>query len=218
MELVIFDVDGLMIDSERVWQKAYDKAGEYYGYKNMGNELFLKVIGVCGNDLIQILKENIPGNTGLLIREKAKQFALQELSDNIPLKEGLIDLLYFLKSKKIKMAVATTTDFITTKNRLTKAGIYEMFDEVVCGDQVKNRKPNPEIYDKVVSRMNIKKENILVLEDSYVGVQAAYNANIPVIMVPDLMEPTEIQINQSKCVLKNLKQVQFYIEEELSKS
>ena len=111
------------------------------------------------------------------------------------------------------MAVATTTRRDLTEQRLKKIGVYDCFEYVLCGDEVAKRKPNPEIYLSVLKKMNTKAENTIVLEDSSVGVEAAYRAGIDCIQVPDLIAPTEVQKKQTVYTAKDLIEVKDYIKE-----
>ena len=96
-------------------------------------------------------------------------------------------MLDYLEQHHIKMAVATTTRRELTEQRLKKIGVYDRFDYVLCGDEVTKRKPDPEIYLSVLKKMDTDARNALVLEDSGVGVEAAYRAGIDCIQVPDLI-------------------------------
>ena len=163
LELVVFDVDGLMLDTESVWKEAFDQAGDKYGIQNMGSTLFPK--------------------------------------------------LDFLDAHHIKKAVATTTRRELTEERLKRVGVYDRFDYVLCGDEVINRKPDPEIYLSVLKKMDTDARNALVLEDSVVGVEAAYRAGIDCIQVPDIIAPTDVQKKQTVYTAKDLMEARDYIKE-----
>ena len=100
-----------------------------------------------------------------------------------------------------------------TEERLTRLQLIQYFDYICCGDEVVERKPSPEAYLKVLAKMNTAPEDALVFEDSKVGVQAAWNARIPVIMVPDLMPPTEVQKRQAIKIIASLSEAVPIIEE-----
>ena len=114
------------------------------------------------------------------------------------------------------MAVATTTRRELTEQRLKKIGVFDRFDYVLCGDEVTKRKPNPEIYETVLKKMGVTNKNALVLEDSVVGVEAAYRAGIDCIQVPDLIAPTEVQEKQTICIVRDLTEARDYIKEKPS--
>lgn len=213
LELVVFDVDGLMIDTESVWKNAFDKAGDKYGIPNLGDTLFPSLIGKRLEDEQELLDRLLPSDIQNQLINEWRQIGLGSLEREVPVKPGLYEMLDFLEQHHIKMAVATTTRRELTEQRLKKIGVYNRFDDVLCGDEVTKRKPDPEIYLSVLHKMNTKAENAIVLEDSSVGVEAAYRAGIDCIQVPDLIAPTEVQEKQTICIVKDLMEARDYIQE-----
>lgn len=213
LELVVFDVDGLMIDTESVWKNAFDKAGDKYGIPNLGDTLFPSLIGKRLEDEQELLDRLLPSDIQNQLINEWRQIGLGSLEREVPVKPGLYEMLDYLEQHHIKMAVATTTRRELTEQRLKKIGVYNRFDYVLCGDEVTKRKPDPEIYLSVLHKMNTKAENAIVLEDSSVGVEAAYRAGIDCIQVPDLIAPTEVQEKQTICIVKDLMEARDYIQE-----
>lgn len=213
LELVVFDVDGLMIDTESVWKNAFDKAGDKYGIPNLGDTLFPSLIGKRLEDEQELLDRLLPSDIQNQLINEWRQIGLGSLEREVPVKPGLYEMLDYLEQHHIKMAVATTTRRELTEQRLKKIGVYDRFDYVLCGDEVTKRKPDPEIYLSVLHKMNTKAENAIVLEDSSVGVEAAYRAGIDCIQVPDLIAPTEVQEKQTICIVKDLMEARDYIQE-----
>lgn len=213
LELVIFDVDGLMIDTESVWKNAFDKAGDKYGISNLGDTLFPSLIGKRLEDEQELLDRLLPSDIQDKLLNEWRQIGLSSLANKVPVKPGLYEMLDFLEQHHIKMAVATTTRRDLTEQRLKKIGVYDCFEYVLCGDEVTKRKPNPEIYLSVLKRMDTDARNALVLEDSVVSVEAAYRAGIDCIQVPDLIAPTEVQKEQTICIVKDLMEARDYIKE-----
>ena len=213
LELVVFDVDGLMIDTESVWKNAFDKAGDKYGIPNLGDTLFPSLIGKRLEDEQELLDRLLPSDIQNQLINEWRQIGLGSLEREVPVKPGLYEMLDYLEQHHIKMAVATTTRRELTEQRIKKIGVYNRFDYVLCGDEVTKRKPDPEIYLSVLHKMNTKAENAIVLEDSSVGVEAAYRAGIDCIQVPDLIAPTEVQEKQTICIVKDLMEARDYIQE-----
>ncbi len=213
LELVIFDVDGLMIDTESVWKNAFDKAGDKYGISNLGDTLFPSLIGKRLEDEQELLDRLLPSDIQDKLLNEWRQIGLGSLEREVPVKPGLYEMLDYLEQHHIKMAVATTTRRDLTEQRLKKIRVYDRFDYVLCGDEVTKRKPDPEIYLSVLKRMDTDARNALVLEDSVVGVEAAYRAGIDCIQVPDLIAPTEVQEKQTICIVKDLMEARDYIQE-----
>ena len=212
LELVVFDVDRLMIDTESVWKNAFDKAGDKYGIPNLGDTLFPSLIGKRLEDEQELLDRLLPSDIQNQLINEWRQIGLGSLEREVPVKPGLYEMLDYLEQHHIKMAVATTTRRELTEQRLKKIGVYDRFDYVLCGDEVTKRKPDPEIYLSVLHKMNTKAENAIVLEDSSVGVEAAYRAGIDCIQVPDLIAPTEVQEKQTICIVKDLMEARDYIQ------
>lgn len=213
LELVVFDVDGLMIDSESVWKEAFDKAGDKYGISNLGDALFSKLVGKRLEDEKEAIDEHIPSEIQEELLDEWREIGLRSLEREVPVKPGLYEILDFLEENHIKMAVVTTTRRELTEQRLKKIGVFDRFDYVLCGDEVTKRKPNPEIYETVLKKMGVTNKNALVLEDSVVGVEAAYRAGIDCIQVPDLIAPTEVQEKQTICIVRDLTEARDYIKE-----
>ena len=213
LELVVFDVDGLMIDTESVWKDAFDRAGDKYGIPNLGDTLFPSLIGKRLEDEQELLDRLLPSDIQNQLINEWRQIGLGSLEREVPVKPGLYEMLDYLEQHHIKMAVATTTRRELTEQRLKKIGVYDRFEYVLCGDEVTKRKPDPEIYLSVLHKMNTKAENAIVLEDSSVGVEAAYRAGIDCIQVPDLIAPTEVQEKQTICIVKDLMEARDYIQE-----
>lgn len=213
LELVVFDVDGLMLDTESVWKEAFDKAGNKYGIPGLGDTLFPSLIGKRLEDEQELLDRLLPGDIQESLLNDWRQMGLSSLEKEVPVKPALYEMLDFLEQHHIKKAVATTTRRELTEERLKRVGVYDRFDYVLCGDEVINRKPDPEIYLSVLNKMHTKAENALVLEDSGVGVEAAYRAGIDCIQVPDIIAPTDVQKKQTIYTAKDLMEARDYIKE-----
>lgn len=188
-ELIIFDVDGTMLNTEFIWQKAWEYVAKKHGIKKFG-DLFYKAVGTTGDTVTALLNRelaDVPNRFDLL--EEARREGAEMIPQFIHIMPGLSQLLDCIDEMKIHKAVATTTLRNLTEQRLTQAGIRNRFDYLMCGDEVTKRKPDPEIYNKILENMKIKPQNALVIEDTKYGVLAAYNAGIRVIMVPSINLP-----------------------------
>lgn len=205
IKLVIFDVDGLMLDTESVWKKVWKDVGEEYGVKDFGTTIFLDLVGVGGEKVEEVICEKLnylsnPLELLDLARKKGKEL----LDIKIDVKPGVFELLDFLDKNNIKKAIATSTSREISFIRLNKLNLWNRFDFILCGDEILNRKPHPDIYLKILEQMNFNNDECLVLEDSKIGVEAAYRAKIPCIMVPDIVAPTKNQEEQTYAIVNNL--------------
>ncbi|NCB91207.1 MAG: HAD family phosphatase [Clostridia bacterium] len=186
---VVFDMDGLMVDTERVIKYSWDVTGEKLGYEKFGDN----ILNTLGKNRVQ--------RNQYFLEKYGEDFPLQSFLDGyhqvyyeyekkngIPKKKGLMELLNLLKERDIPMAVATSTYKEHTVPELEKQGILSYFQEIITGDMVTNGKPDPEIYRKACQRLHILPQEAIALEDSYNGVRSAWNAGMKVIMIPDLLE------------------------------
>lgn len=208
IKLVIFDMDGLMFDTETVSRDAWKIAGERVNL-HFDDELFSQILGTNStyitNTFINKFGENSPYKD--LIAER--NIIADELinTNGLRVKKGLNELLTYLKTNNIKRAVATSTSRERALKLLTLANVVNEFDYVICGDEVTKSKPDPEIFLKVAEKLNVSPKNCIVLEDSRFGIYAAKNAGMYPIMVPDLLIPDEelLEIIHSK--VNNLEEV-----------
>jgi HAD superfamily hydrolase (TIGR01509 family) len=195
-DLVIFDMDGLMFDTETVSYSAWKQAGNKYGY-DINKDIFMKILGTNIEYIKNIYRENFGEDFPLeeIINER-NLLAEKIVDDNgLRVKDGLYQLLEHLKKLNIKRAVATSTSRERAMKLLQLAEIDKSFDYIICGDEVTKSKPEPEIFLKVAEKLGCSPEKSVVLEDSRWGIQAAKNAGMIPIMVPDMLEPDEEILN-----------------------
>lgn len=211
---VIFDMDGLIFDTERLGRSCWQQAAEEYGYQ-ISDELFSRVIGRGIDDTFSIFRAELgadfPAET---IRARRLILGTQQIEQNgIDIKAGLFELLGFLKQCQILTALCTSTESSRARYYLERAGLENRFNKAVFGDQVKKAKPDPEIYRRILELLALKAEQCLVLEDSNFGVAAAHSAGIRVICIPDLVEPTIETRNNALAVVESLAHLQRALEQ-----
>lgn len=189
---VIFDMDGLMFDTERVFIEAWDYAGEKIGIGKAGY-MVLKTLGMNITASYNVWNEEFGDRYNQEeLRKYTKEFLQKYYSENkVPVKKGLYVLLDYLTQINCKMAVATSSPRWEVENHLKDANIYDYFVGIVCGDMIQNSKPDPEIYIRASEVLGTKPEECFALEDSKNGILSAYRAGCRPIMVPDLWQPDE---------------------------
>jgi HAD superfamily hydrolase (TIGR01509 family) len=185
IKAVIFDMDGLMIDSEPVQSKSYEAVLNEYGkepeYHDNG---LVQVLGVHAGDNWKRLKEKHQISEPLETLLKKKKHAYVELiKDQLIPMPGLIKLLRYLQSQLIVMGVASSADLEQIKFILDKLGISNYFEVVVSGEEVKRGKPYPDVYLEAAKRLKVDPKNCLVLEDAETGVISGKAAGMTVIAV-----------------------------------
>jgi len=187
---IIFDMDGLMIDTEKLLTRFWREAAEFYGYP-MTEEHVLGIRSLSSKYAEPHLK-GIFGEDFNYWDVRAKRIELMNAyirSNGIEKKAGLDELLAYLKSTDLKIAVATATDFQRTQMYLNSIGVFDFFDRIVCGDMIKNGKPEPDIYITAAGELGLSCSECIALEDSPNGIKSAYTAGCVPIMIPDLSAP-----------------------------
>ncbi len=183
-------MDGVLIDTEKwlniYWRQAAAEAGF-----DMKEEHALAIRSLAGKYAAPYL-QSIFGESFSYwtIRERRKELMKEHITKyGVDKKPGVDELLDYLKGQGILTAVATATDPVRAKDYLTRIGIYEKFDRIVCATMVENGKPKPDIYLYACEQIGCAPEECIAVEDSPNGVRAAVNAGIRTIMVPDLTKP-----------------------------
>lgn len=213
IKAVVFDMDGLMFDTERVFIKAWDYAGEKAGLGKAGYMVY-KTLGTNKEETSRLLKEEFGESDNVeALWKYSSEFMQKYYTENkVQVKKGLYVLLDYLKEKRYKLAVASSTSRTTVERYLKEAGISDCFEAVVCGDMIEKSKPEPDIYIKACERIGTPPHECYALEDSRNGLLSAYRAGCKVIMVPDLWQPDE----EMKSILwgqfESLEEVKKYLE------
>ncbi len=190
-DAVIFDMDGLLLDTERLSLKAYQETCANFDIA-YDETFYFSLIGRSLKQAEQMLINAIPDFP-------IEQFMLfwnsryheEALEKPVPLKAGVLSFLTLLKQRNIPCAVATSTEFDKATRKLSNAGLLDFFQEMATGDQVEQSKPHPEIYRLAASRLGFPPTECLALEDSDNGVRAAHAANMLVYQIPDLVPPSD---------------------------
>ncbi len=190
-DAVIFDMDGLMLDTERIALACWDRAARIHGYE-LDPAIGLGMVGLNTRDCVrwvkQVLGDDFPMEA---INVTSRELYHAELDRAMPVKPGLLPLLNWLQAERIPLAVATSTRHEWALKKLNQAGIIDFFHDMVCGDQVSQGKPYPEIFLTAAERIGVAPAQCVVLEDSDPGVRGATAAGMRVIQVPDVKPPSD---------------------------
>lgn len=190
LELVIFDMDGLMIDTEPTSKEGWRLGLEKYGFA-FSAELFETLIGRNLHGLKEKMEEYYGSNFDFhKVRKVRADYMVKHITDGkLEMKKGLLDILDKLDELKLKKCVATSTDWDSMNFKLGTLNLLKRFDGFMTGDRVEKGKPNPEIFLKAAALLNVPYSSCIVLEDSINGIAAAHAAGMKSIVVPDTQQP-----------------------------
>ncbi|MFT6437767.1 MAG: HAD superfamily hydrolase (TIGR01509 family) [Candidatus Azotimanducaceae bacterium] len=207
-EAIVFDMDGLLLDSERIVLEAFLRVCDHFDLGDQ-TELLKQCIGTNRNYTRTRMTEVFGPDIDFGEFQKRWTRKHEEIvGDNaMPLMDGALELLEHIRILNIPVAVATSTRYEHALDRLEKAGLLEYFEFVVGGDQVKNSKPDPEIYLAATQKLGSNPLKSLAFEDSENGVRAALGAGLTVIQVPDLVVPSTEVIALGHTILDSLLEV-----------
>ena len=205
MKGAIFDMDGLLFDTEAIWQKYWREAANKRG-KELPESFKYEICGSTGENMYNILRKYYQTDDPYSIYDETFNKYEEEINTHIEIKEGVIEILEYLKEHGYKIAIASSSRSQRVENNITKANIKDYFDTYVGGEEVEYGKPHPDIFLKAARKLGVEPGECYVFEDAYNGVNAAYSAGCKVIMVPDLMEPDD-DIRSKCAVYKSLLEV-----------
>ncbi|ALR18824.1 MULTISPECIES: HAD family hydrolase [Vibrio] len=186
----IFDMDGLLLDTERVCMRVFQEACEVQQLP-FYTEVYLSIIGRNAAGIEAIFRKAYGNDLDRLHQEWRTRYNAVVKHQAIPVKEGVVELLEWLKEQSLPIAVATSTAKDVAKIKLELAGLSKYIDNLTTGCEVSNGKPDPEIYLLAANRLNVEPTKCLAFEDSNNGVRAAVAANMSTYQIPDLVEPCD---------------------------
>ena len=191
VDAVVFDMDGLLLDTEVLARRALRLAGEELGI-DIPETLSEAMIGVpldgCRVLLVEHHGESVPAEP--LFAASARHLLAQIRAGELRVKPGVVEVLDRVRELGLPLAVATSSARQKAHDHLRAAGLDERFDAIVTRDDVHRGKPSPDLYLHAAKALRVAPRRCLALEDSYNGVRAAHAAGMTVVMVPDLLPPT----------------------------
>ena len=191
LQAVVFDMDGLMFDSERHIQTAWNQAGTMLGYGTLGDHIE-KTLGFNGTKrrefFLDLCGQDFPYDEFLELYRSLYFDRVRK--EGIPAKEGLHETLEVLKKLGIRMGVATSSSRENTLKNLEREQISGYFQTVITGDMIQHGKPEPDIYLEACRKLGAEPQDAIALEDAINGIKAAARAGMMPVMIPDLIKDT----------------------------
>ena len=208
MRAVVFDMDGVLFDTERVCMESWIAVADLDGLPDM-EQIFPQCIGRNANDSKKIVLEAYGQDFDYdRFRKKASDFFWDSIEKNgLPMMAGVREILDWLKEEKWIVGLASSTKRSSVMHHLGQSGIKDYFQAVVTGDMVEHSKPLPDIYLLACRALGIEPCEAYAVEDSPNGIRSAYAAGMCPLMVPDMLQPDEEMRHLSHRIFKDLAEV-----------
>jgi HAD superfamily hydrolase (TIGR01509 family) len=211
VEAVILDMDGLLLDTEPVYRKAFIAAAASLGFE-LCEDLYQGMVGLADNECYALIEDHLgPSLPMTQYRREVAGWMQQLLSAGIPLKPGATALMDDLAHRGLPTAVATSTNRMTAESHLHSAGLLPRFDAIVTWEDVERGKPHPDLFLKAAREIGVKPRRCVVLEDSPLGIRGAHAAGTMPIMVPDLLAATDELRKMCVAVVKDLHEARMLL-------
>lgn len=210
---VIFDMDGVIFDTERMFLECVKPAAEKFGLVGI-EDVAHECIGLTDVETKRLMRERFGEDAPLeaMDQEAVRIFQKRYQEEGLTVKEGAIELLEYLKAVGARIAIGSSTRHDIVEMELRGAGLLEYFDVLACGDMVEHSKPEPDVFLLAAEMLGAVSEKCIIIEDSFNGVIAARRAGATVFMVPDLLQPTEEIRAMADKVFKSLVEVKQWFE------
>ncbi|NOI82921.1 HAD family phosphatase [Vibrio tubiashii] len=206
LKAVLFDMDGLIFDTESIYKLSWQYAASEQNL-DLSDDFYQQFIGVQDPECERILAEYFQDALDLSRYKQVRDDHFHRLRSNgIAFKPGFDQLFQDIKRRGLATAIVTSSHLAEVKHNFATSGYLPQFDLVITAEDVERGKPYPDCYQMACTRLGLTAEECLVLEDSNNGVKAALAAGCPVVMVPDLVAPSD-EVNTEAIVMNSLEQV-----------
>ena len=218
---VVFDMDGVIFDSENTFLSCWLEVGARYGMEpDLVRRTYMKCIGTNSNQTAEIYRNAFLerlGETDMhrMWNDSVELHRARYSGENMPIKPGVREILAFLKSAGIPVGIASSTQKSKVEQRIRTAGLDEYFVGAIGGDAVTISKPNPEIYLLACETFGFKPEDTFAIEDSFNGIRAASAAGMHTIMVPDIVPPDDEMRAMAETICADLSAAMEYLREQV---
>ncbi|MGI6755757.1 MAG: HAD family hydrolase [Atopobiaceae bacterium] len=214
LEAVIFDMDGLMIDSESIWTAAWEPTLAEFGIHEIPEGLPDACRGTAGpTQVAQIEKYLGTAVDAAAISQRLEEIGEKNVIEQATKKPGLDELLAYLRQMRVPLAVASSATLERIDVQLDRLGLTSYFAERVSGHDLAHPKPAPDVFLLAAKRLGAAPHASMVLEDSLAGIAAAHAGGFMPVMVPDLVAPTSVARAQAYVICHDLLEVKALIAE-----
>ena len=212
--LVIFDLDGTLVDTEKISCEMWKTVGAEHGYEipeDLIRSFIGRTVSSVRKSVMDEMGEDFPFDE---IYEEKKERAIEYYIEHGNMKKGVTELLDTLDRLGIRKALATSSAKERAERLLDHHDLIKRFDLIVCGDMVTRSKPNPEIFIKTMDMMNVSPLETIVVEDSKNGIKAAVRSGAFAVLIPDLIHPDDEMKEKSDLIVEDLIQLRDFIEDQ----
>ena len=186
----IFDMDGLMFDTEQIWQKNWKLIADEMGV-TLAEDFKYNICGTSGALMNSVIEKYYGVEDGSAIAADCKKRVHDDLMEFTPEKPGVHEILEFFRDAGVRIAVASSSSVEQIRRNLQNTNTEEFIEVIVSGSELKRGKPEPDIFLAAAERLGIDPQECYVFEDAFNGVKAGHAAGCCTIMIPDQMHPTE---------------------------
>lgn len=211
---VVFDMDGVIFDSERMILDIWMELGEEHNIQGIEKTMH-KCLGVNAAETRQIFLRDYGDDFpyDIYVKEASRRYHAKADGGELPMKPGVCELLCFLKEKGYIIGLASSTREACVRQELKDAGIIDFFDELICGDMLKKSKPEPDIYLMACDKLGVTPQEAIAIEDSFNGIRSAYAAGMSPVMVPDIAHPDDEMKKKCFKIFASLLEVKEWLED-----
>ncbi len=209
MNSIIFDMDGVIFDSEKAVFGLWKEIAEKYGFPDI-DEVYKRTVGVNSDSTRKIFFDHYGPDFPFdeYLREESQMYHSRYDDGRLPLMPDIERVLEYIKNRGYKIAIASSTRAELVKRQIENAGLIEYFDVIVGGDMVTRSKPHPDIFLEAAERLGAIPEETYVIEDSFNGIRAAHAGGFIPVMVPDMLPPDDEMRDKANFIFDNLKEVE----------
>ena len=209
---MIFDMDGLLFDTERVWDSLWPVCFEQLGLPLPPPSFYSDGRGMSGKNAEVNIRRYYPQADTRQIILTIRSLSEERFAQGVPVKPGATELLAWLEAHGLPRIIASSSPRRIVELNLRTTGLARYFPSAVCGEDVRRSKPDPEVFLSAAKRLGLDIRHCLVLEDSFNGVRAGHASGAFTIMVPDLAQPTPEILSLCDSCCKNLFEVKALLE------